>query len=216
MKKVLIIGANGQVGRLLTGKLNKSDEFTPIAFLRNKDQINFFEEMGVGHIIGSVENDVGSLAGAMSNIDIIVFTAGSGGKTGFDKTLSVDLDGAVKAMEAAMKANVKRFIMVSAIHADNRSAWDKGKIKPYYIAKHYADRILKTIGLDYTIVRPGRLLDKAGTGKITAKNPELQHGVSREDVAALIVETLKNDHTIGKIIKFNEGDTPIDEMIQQL
>jgi uncharacterized protein YbjT (DUF2867 family) len=50
----------------------------------------------------------------------IVFTAGSGGHTGFDKTLLIDLDGAVKTIEAAEQAGVDRFIMVSALQAHNR------------------------------------------------------------------------------------------------
>jgi len=216
MKKVLIIGANGKVGRLLVEKLKNETDFMPIAFIRDEKQVAFFDEIGVDHIIGSIERPVESIAEAMSGMDVIVFTAGSGGKTGYDKTLSVDLDGAVKTMEAALKANVKRYVMVSAIHADNREAWDSSKIKPYYIAKHYADRILKTIGLDYTILRPGRLLDQPGTGKITSTNPEYKKQVSREDVASLAVEVLKYDNAIGKIIKFNEGDMPIAELVEGL
>jgi uncharacterized protein YbjT (DUF2867 family) len=216
MKKILIIGANGKVGRILTEKFKIDPAFTPFAFIRNNDQARFFKEMGVDHILGSVEGTVESIAKAMTGMDAIIFTAGSGGNTGYDKTLSVDLDGAVKTMEAALKANVKRYVMVSAIHADNREAWDVSKIKPYYIAKHYADRILKTIGLDYTILRPGRLLDEPGTGNINTTNPEAQKQVPREDVAMLVVEVLKHDNTIGKIIKFNEGETPIREVLQSL
>lgn len=216
MKKVLIIGANGKVGRILTAKLKEDPNSTPVAYIRSKEQVEFFHKMGVDHVLGSVEDDVSSITAAFSGMDAIVFSAGSGGKTGFDKTLSIDLDGAVKTMEAAIDAGAKRYVMVSAIHADSRSAWDKSKIKPYYIAKHYADRILKSIGLDYTIIRPGRLLDEPGSGQITVEEPESQKGVSREDVASVIVEALKHDNTIGKIIKFNEGEVPISDVIAQL
>jgi hypothetical protein len=61
---------------------------------------------------------------------------------GADKTLLVDLDGAVKTMEAAEKIGTKRFIMVSAIQAHRRENWND-KIKHYYVAKHYADKILE-------------------------------------------------------------------------
>jgi len=185
MKKILIIGANGKVGRLIVEKLKNETDFKPIAFIRDEKQAIFFDDIDVKHIVGSVEGTVESIAEVMSGVDVIVFTAGSGGKTGYDKTLSVDLDGAVKTMEAALKANVKRYIMVSAIHADNREAWDTSKIKPYYIAKHYADRILKTIGLDYTILRPGRLLDEPGTGKIATANPEWE---DRRDHATVVYD----------------------------
>ncbi|NYE09145.1 hypothetical protein F4694_006002 [Bacillus niacini] len=46
-----------------------------------------------------------------------MFTAGSGRNTGYDKILLIDLDGAVKTIEAAEKVGIKRFIMVSAIQA---------------------------------------------------------------------------------------------------
>ncbi|MEM9676233.1 MAG: hypothetical protein AAF992_26820, partial [Bacteroidota bacterium] len=61
---------------------------------------------------------------------------------------------------------------------------------------------------------PGRLLDDAGTGKITTTNPAANKNVPREDVASLIVEVLKQDDTIGKIIEFNQGDTPIQQAIK--
>ena len=131
-----------------------------------------------------------------------------GGKTGDDKTLAIDLDGAVKAMEAADKAGVKRFVMVSALHTDTRSAWKASGINGYYIAKHYADRQLRSSGLDYTILRPGLLLDEKASETITTENPEAQKGVSREDVANLILAVLEHDNSIGKVITFNQGSTP--------
>lgn len=216
MKKVLIIGANGKVGRILTEKLQESSDFTPTAVFRSEAQKSFFEERKIENQVISLEGDLEELAAAMNGMDAVVFSAGSGGKTGDDKTLTVDLDGAVKSMEAAIKAKVKRFVMVSGLQADDRNAWDASGIKPYYIAKHYADRILKSIGLDYTIVRPGLLLDEKGTGRITTENPSSKEGVPREDVAQLIVEVLRQDKSIGKIIEFNGGEFPINEVVRDL
>ncbi len=211
MKKVLIIGAHGKVGRILTRKLKAASDFTPVALFRKEEQKELFEEMGVEYSIVSLEEDIGQIAEAMAGMDAVVFTAGSGGKTGPDKTLAVDLDGAVKSMEAAIMAKVRRYVMVSALNAGNRDAWKTSKIKPYYIAKHYADRILRSIGLDDTIVRPGRLQDEPGTGKIDITEPVSKKGVPREDVASLIVELLRHDNTIGKVIEFNGGDEPVEE-----
>lgn len=45
-------------------------------------------------------------------------------------------------MEAAEQASVRRFVMVSAIGAHHREYWSE-EIKPYYAAKHYADRMLR-------------------------------------------------------------------------
>lgn len=216
MKKVLVFGANGKVGRILTQKLDDSHSFEPIAVFRKEEQRDFFRKIGVDYRILSLEDTVDTISSVMEGIDAIVFTAGSGGKTGDDMTLAIDLDGAVKTMEAAKKANIKRFVMVSAIYADDRSQWKASGINGYYIAKHYADRILKNSGLDFTIIRPGLLLDDAGTGKITIENPESKNGVPRADVANLILEVLAQKNAIGKIITFNQGNVPITDIVSEL
>lgn len=216
MKNVLIIGANGQIGRIIATKMADSDDFAPTALFRKENQKEFFENHNVNFKIVDLEEDIDALANATEGMDVVVFTAGSGGKTGYDKTLNIDLDGAVKSMEAAQKAGVKRFVMISAIHADSREAWDKSGIKPYYIAKHYADHILKSSGLDYTILRPGRLFNKEGSGKITITNPASEEGIAREDVANIVLEVLNHDNTIGKTIAFNEGNIPIDKVISEI
>lgn len=216
MKNVLIIGANGDVGKNIITKMNDSSDFTPVALFRKEKQKAFFEKHNVDYHIVDLEGDMESLVNAMENVDAVVFTAGSGGNTGFGKTLTVDLDGAVKSMEAAEKAGVKRFVMISAMHADNREVWQESKIKPYMVAKHYADRFLKSSGLDYTILRPGRLFDKKGTGKITVTKPSEEEGIAREDVANMVLEVLKQDNTIGKTIAFNEGNKPIVDILKEI
>ena len=62
----------------------------------------------------------------------------------------------LRQLEASKQANVKHYIMVSTY--DARRAFDpSGDLKPYTIAKHYADEHLKNSGLNYTIVHPGAL-----------------------------------------------------------
>jgi hypothetical protein len=58
------------------------------------------------------------------------------------------------------------------------------------------------------------LFDKPGTGKITTIDPGSKEGVSREDVANLILAVLRDDKMIGKVIEFNEGDKPIPEIVK--
>jgi uncharacterized protein YbjT (DUF2867 family) len=214
--KVLIIGANGKVGKLITQKLKESEEFTPIAAFRKEEQKEHFKNMGVDYRVINLEDEVATIAKAVRGADAIVFSAGSGGKGGAEKTLAVDLDGAVKAMEAARKEGIKRFVIVSAMGTDDRNYWEESGMKTYYIAKHYADRVLKASDLYYTIIRPGALQDKPGTGKITTQNAAAKEGVPREDVANVIVEVLKKDSTIRKIIEFNSGDTAVREAVKTI
>ncbi|UII26371.1 SDR family oxidoreductase [Fulvivirga maritima] len=216
MKKVLIIGANGKIGKILTNKMKEAEDFSPVAMIRKEEQKSYFKDLGVETKLVSLEGELDDIESAVKGLDAVVFTAGSGGSTGQDKTLTVDLDGAVKTMEAAKANEVKRFVIVSALGADDRSFWDKSGIKPYYVAKHFADRTLKTIGLDYTIIRPGMLKDDAGTGKITLEDPMSAESVQREDVAEVILTSLRQDNTIGKVIEFNNGDKNIEEAVASI
>lgn len=216
MRRVIVLGANGKVGRILINKLKDSSRFHPVAVVRKEQQIKSFEDQGIDTKLLSLEDTVEKISQVLEGNDAVVFTAGSGGSTGDDKTLAIDLDGAVKAMEAAENTGVKRFVMVSAIHADDRSKWNDSGIPGYYIAKHYADRILKDSDLDFTILRPGLLLDDKGSGTITTEDPESQKGVPREDVANLIVEVLDHNNTIGKTVTFNQGSTPVREVARNL
>lgn len=210
---VLIIGAHGKIGRIVTEKMKASSPFNPTALIRKEEQKTFFDAMEVPVKIASLENSVDEIAKAMKGFDAVVFTAGSGGKTGFDKTLEIDLDGAVKSMIAAEKVGIKRFVMVSAYLADERNRWDASGIKPYYIAKHFADKELKQSSLDYTILRPVRLTDEKGIGKVNANPEEIQKTIPREDVATTILEVLNHPETIGKVMVMSTGKTPIKEAI---
>lgn len=216
--KTLIIGAHGKIGQFISEKMSQSDKFKPTAFIRKEEQKSVFEKMGVPTIVESLENTTEEIAESIKGFDAVIFTAGSGGNTGHDKTLEIDLDGAVKTMNAAKQNNIKRFVIVSAALSDVPEKWEETGIKPYYIAKHYADNELKRSGLDYTIIRPVMLTDDNGTGEITAKpTPEgLNKKIAREDVAETIIAALDNDNTVGKIIEISQGETKIEEAVNNI
>ena len=151
--KVFVIGANGQIGKQLVKRLHQGKEYRVRAMVRKEEQKQAFEDDGIDVVLADLEGTVDEIAEAASGCDAFVFTAGSGAHTGADKTILIDLDGAAKAIEAAKSIGAKRFIMVSAINADDREKWTR--ISHYLAAKHHADNILKASGLTYTIVRPG-------------------------------------------------------------
>lgn len=212
---VLIIGANGQIGRHVVKKLQDSREHNPIAMVRKEEQKAEFEAKGVKTALVDLEGDIDDIASAAEDADAIVFTAGSGGHTGADKTMMIDFDGAIKSMEAAKKAGVNRFVIVSAIGVHHRDKW-MSSAAYYSAAKYYADVWLENSGLDYTIIRPGGLTNEQGTGKIKAA-ADLERGqIPREDVAATIVISLENDRTIGKAFDMISGETPIEDALKTL
>ncbi|MDO3409547.1 SDR family oxidoreductase [Saccharibacillus sp. CPCC 101409] len=208
---VLVIGANGQVGSRLVRLLKSEGVHEVRAMVRKHEQEEELHQAGVETVFANLEDRVETLAEAMRGSDAIVFTAGSGGSTGADKTLLIDLDGAVKTMEAASLAGIKRYVMVSAMQAHNRENWADA-IKPYYAAKHYADRMLESTGLDYTILRPGGLTNDPGTGRVEAQENLERGSISREDVAAAISAALENRITYRRAYDLVAGDTPVSEV----
>lgn len=210
---VFVIGANGQIGHQLVQKLHNEGKHHVTAMVRKEEQLNDFKSKGYNAVLGDLEGSVADLERAIDGMDIIVFAAGSGGSTGADKTLLIDLDGAAKSIEAAQaNGNIKHFVMVSALKAEDRSAWPDS-MKPYYVAKHHADRLLEQSGLTYTIVRPGALTDDAGTGKVNTKF-EGSGEIPREDVASFLVHVLHNhSNAQNKAIDLIKGDTPIEETL---
>lgn len=215
--KVLIIGANGKIGRILSKKLARTEKFEPTALIRKKEQREYFDEIGVPVIVESLESSEEVIGKLVKDFDAVVFTAGSGGKTGFDKTLEIDLDGAIKTIHAAENHQVKRFVMVSAARADDRSYWNQSSIKPYYIAKHYADKELVCSDLDYTILRPVRLTDDAEAGKIKmVSDPyQLEREIPRVAVAESIIAVLEDKATFRKTIEMSSGKYSISEALKK-
>jgi uncharacterized protein YbjT (DUF2867 family) len=213
--KVLVVGANGQIGQHLINLLKESPEHTPKAMVRKEEQAEAFRNSDVEAVLADLEGSVEEIAAAAEGCDAIVFTAGSGGKTGADKTLLIDLDGAVKTVEAAEQAGIKRFIMVSAIQAHNRKSWSDA-IKPYFVAKHYADRMLMQSNLNYTIIRPGGLTNEAGNGKIAAAENLDRATIPREDVASTILAALTEENTFRRSFDLVAGESTINEALKKI
>lgn len=215
--KVLIVGANGQIGKHLVTHIRNSKTLEAKAMIRNADQSSFFETKGAESVVVDLEGDIESIAKAAEDVDAIVFTAGSGPHTGKDKTIMVDLDGAVKTIEAAKASGVKRFIMISSFDTRREAILSAPpSFAPYVAAKYYADEWLRTSGLDYTIIHPGRLTNDQGHGEIKIGN-DLEIGeIPREDVARVIVASLENESTISKEFQIISGTTSIQEAVKSI
>jgi len=188
--KSLIIGANGKIGKLVCQKY-AAKKFQLVAMIRNMGQADWFTDQGIEITHGDLEDNFST---AFAGCDRVVFTAGSGGHTGGDKTLLIDLYGAIRAIDYCKEINIKHFIMVSSRRAENPMQTPVN-IRHYMVAKKLADDYLQQSGIDYTILRPGRLTDKVTSGNFVQEshpgNPD--NLISREMVADYIVECLVSD-----------------------
>ncbi|NLU98966.1 oxidoreductase [Marinomonas sp. UCMA 3892] len=210
MSKTLVIGASGQIGQLITKTLVETEEDAR-ALVRDKSKLDHLEDSDLEIVEADLEGD---FSHAFDGIDNVIFVAGSGGSTGADKTLLIDLWAAKKAVDYAKAANVKQFIMVSSIGADDPEAIESD-IKPYLVAKHMADQYLMASGVPFTIVRPGPLTNEKGQGKITIKRPNSREemAIPRADVAKSVLFILSKDDLNGKIFELFGGTYDVDNVL---
>jgi uncharacterized protein YbjT (DUF2867 family) len=207
MENILVAGANGTTGKKIINLLKASQYFNPIAMIRDEDQASQFKEDNVEYVIADLEKD---LAHAVKNIDKVVFAAGSGGK----KVVEVDQEGAKRLIDVSKMANVKKFVMLSSMGADQPEKADD--LKDYLKAKHNADEHLKSSGLNYTIVRPGALTNDNGTGRIKLdKSLSTQGEISRADVADTLVRTLNDDIANKATFEILKGESLISEALNE-
>ena len=208
--RVLVIGANGNTATRVVRRL-AAGRHDPVAMIRDPAQRAKFDGLGVPTVLGDLEYPIDH---AVAGMDAVIFAAGSGGRTGKDKTVLVDHLGAIRSMVAAQMAGARRYVMLSSINNDIRST---SPIAHYHKAKAHADNHLRETDLDYTIVCPGGLTDEPATERV-AVSPEL-HGrglTSRENLAEVLVRCLDLDNTVGKTFSLLDGETPLDEALRGL
>jgi uncharacterized protein YbjT (DUF2867 family) len=210
--KTLVIGANGQIGRMFCSKAHNAG-FQLRAMVRETAQAAQFQEQGIETVVADLEGDFQE---ALHGCDQIVFTAGAGAKGGPDKTLLVDLYGAIRTVDFAKAQGLRRMIMVSAMRSMvPQIAPDF--LRPYAAAKFAADHYLKTSGLPYLILLPARLVDEPASGRIrTVRDDSLPITVSRENVAECLVSALRYDSLCNQQTILLDGDEDIDEIFARL
>jgi uncharacterized protein YbjT (DUF2867 family) len=130
---------------------------------------------------------------------------------------TVDRAAAALLADAAQRAGVDRYLMISAIGAATPPSGTPDDIFGAYLqAKAAADADLARRNLAWTIVRPGGLLDDPGTGLVRL-GPTVDGGsVARDDVAAVLLALLDTPASAGRIWELVSGDTPIPEAIAAL
>lgn len=204
-KNVLVAGANGTTGRIIIDLLKESGTYSPIAMVRKQEQKDYFEKENVTTVLADLEGD---LSHALKDVDKVIFAAGSKGKN----IVGVDQDGAKRLIDAAKDAGVGKFVMLSALGADNPSVSDT--LEDYLRAKQNADNYLCVSGLGYSIVRPGSLTDEESTGKIKLQEKLKNHGsITRADVAKTLVEVLEDGIMQNQVFEILAGEIPIEKAV---
>ncbi len=207
-QNVLVAGANGTTGRIIINLLKNSEIYRPIAMVRKPDQKDRFENENVKTVLADLEED---LSIAVKGADKVIFAAGSKGKN----VIGVDQEGAKRLNDAAKHAGATKFVMLSAMGADDPS--QHKELEAYLQAKKNADDHLRASGLDYSIVRPGHLTDAEGTCKIQCKEKFENPGkITRADVAKTLVEVLEDGVMQNQVFEILAGEVPVEKAVRSV
>jgi uncharacterized protein YbjT (DUF2867 family) len=216
MSRIAVVGGHGNVARHLHPLLAAAGN-TPVALVRREWYRAELEGKGAEVRLLDVEGeDAAGFARAFEGCHAVVFAAGGGPDGNIERKRTVDLEGSLKSIEGARRAGISRFVQVSAIGVDTPLTPDTDPVwRAYVEAKRDADAALRSSGLDWTIIRPGRLTDGPPTG-LVALGPDVERGqVPRADVAAVLAAVIDTGGGIGAQWDLVSGETPIDEAVRQ-
>ncbi|RBY97295.1 NAD-dependent dehydratase [Blastococcus sp. TF02-8] len=219
--RIVIAGAHGRIARRL-GRLLSARGDSVTGLVRNPDHQADLEADGVTPAVLDLESaGVDEVAEVLSGADAVVFAAGAGPGSGAARKDTVDRGAAVLLADAAERAGVRRYLLVSSMGVDlvADGAQPEGVdevFAAYLRAKLAAEQdLLAREGLAVTVVRPGGLTDEPGTGRVTLARHADRGSIPRDDVAAVLL-TLLDARRDGAVVELVSGTTPVEEAVSAL
>jgi uncharacterized protein YbjT (DUF2867 family) len=210
MARIVLIGGHGKIAlRLARILTDRGDEVSSVS--RNPGHSDDVAATGANPVVADIEQlDTNALTELVTGHDAVVFSAGAGGGNPA-RTYAVDRDAAIRVVDAAGQAGVRRFVMVSYFGAGpDHGVPQDDPFFAYAEAKAAADAHLRASELDWTVLGPGRLTLEPATGRIVIGQGK---EVSRANVALVVAAVLADDSTIRRTIEFNDGDVPIADAV---
>jgi uncharacterized protein YbjT (DUF2867 family) len=212
---VTIAGGHGKIALRLTRRLSARGE-TVVGLIRKPEHAGDVRAQGGQPVLCDLEHAaVPEIAAAVSGASAVVFAAGAGPNSGAQRKLTVDRDGAIKLLEAATTVDVPRYLIISSVGAENPPDGDD-VFSVYLRAKAEADQAVQASDVAWTIVRPGRLTDAPGTGRVRIELDPFRGEIPRDDVAAVLDAVLLQTHAKRRILYANAGETDIDQALEAI
>lgn len=215
--RIVIAGGHGKIARLLGEQLaGRGDEVRGL--IRNPDQADQLRERGVEPRVADLEQtSAAALAEELTGADAAVFAAGAGPGSGIARKGTVDHSASGLLADACERAGVRRLVQISSMGTPGPNPVDVSEVFGAYLdAKRAAEQDLRCRDLDWTILRPGRLTDDAGTGLVQLSADVDRAEVTRADVAAVCCALLDEPRTSGLAVELVNGDVPVAEAVRGL
>ena len=212
---VAIAGGHGQIARRLASLLAARGDSVR-GLIRNPNHAAAVHASGAEPVPLDLEHaGVTAIAEAIEGTDAVVFAAGAGPGSGTARKLTMDRDGAIKLLDAARAVGTRRYVIISSIGAENPPDGDD-PFSVYLQAKAAADAAVAASDRDWTIVRPGRLTDEPGAGRVRLQIDPFRGEVARDDVAAVLAAVLPEPRANGVTLYVNGGDDPVPQALDAL
>jgi nucleoside-diphosphate-sugar epimerase len=211
--RVAIAGAHGRIGLRLVGRVAGRGD-TVVGLIRNPDHAADVRARGGEPVTCDLEHaTLQQIAAVIEGADAVVFAAGAGPGSGAARKLTMDRDGAILLLEAATSVDVPRFVIVSSVGAE--SPPDHEDVFSVYLrAKAQADATVQASNRQWTIVRPGRLIDDPGTGRVRLDSRPFRGAIPRDDVAAVLEALLLDPRTSGRVLYAGSGDDELADALE--
>ncbi len=192
MKKVILFEATGNLGKHIAKELvSKGYELTVV--VRNSPKAKGLFDVQAREVVADVCNKA-TLAGICESQEIVVSALGKSvspndkSKQGFE---DVDFAGNMNILDEAIKSGVKKFVYVSAFHAE------KYPHLTYFKVHHMFSEELKKSGIDYSIIKPPAIfsafidmMDMAKKGQLVTigKGDKKTNPIFEGDLAKICVQ----------------------------
>jgi uncharacterized protein YbjT (DUF2867 family) len=201
--KVLVVGATGQLGRVIVRKL--AAEGTPVrALSRNAARLADLHpniETAAVNLL-----DVRGLTDACKGADQIVATANNNMGTGTNSPTRVDLSAYQNLCAAARNAGVRRLVYVSYRGVTQDAPVDIFRLK------WYIEDAIRRSGVPHVMLRPTAFMDtwidmllmkeirEKGTARIFGDGNRVSNYIAVDDVAEFAVKVLARPEVVNEVV----------------
>jgi uncharacterized protein YbjT (DUF2867 family) len=200
MNKVILFGSTGNLGKKIAGEL-KQKGYTITAVVRNEAKASSLKPL-VHHIVIANVMQPTEVKGICYGYDIVISALGKSvspndrSKPSFN---DVDLDANSRILDEAVRSSVKKFVYVSALHAENYPQLT------YFRVHHQFSERLKQSGIDYSIIKPpalfsafNDLIDMAKKGRLLTigEGDKLTNPIYEGDLAKVVVDSIHQSNAI--------------------
>ncbi|MFJ4186830.1 NAD(P)H-binding protein [Kitasatospora sp. NPDC089509] len=212
--KIAIAGGHGQIARRL-GRLLAARGDEPVGIVRNPAHRDDLLADGVRPVVCDLESaSVEEVVAAVAGADAVVFAAGAGPGSGAARKHTVDHQAAALLADAALRAGIRRYLMVSTRGAGSPPPADADEVWAAYVrAKTAADEHLMAQDLDWTVLRPAALTDAPGTGHVRLTAGRSVGEVTRDDVARVLLALLDTPAAAGLVLELAAGPDPVPDAV---